>query len=69
ALRKAVDAGVPFFEAVRAVTSAPAAAVGLAGRAGVIEVGRTADLVVLTPDLELQAVLAGGSWVDGVAGR
>ncbi len=45
--------------AVRLVTAAPAAAVGLEDR-GAIEVGRRADLVALTPDLTAEA-----TWIEG----
>jgi N-acetylglucosamine-6-phosphate deacetylase len=68
ALARAVGAGVPLLDALTAVTTAPAFAVGLSARAGVLAVGRRADLVVLAGDLSVQRVLAGGQWVEA-AGR
>ena len=65
ALRNAVAAGVPFLDAVAAVTSNPARAIGIANRAGTLAVGRRADLVVLNADLEVTAVLCSGEWAAG----
>jgi N-acetylglucosamine-6-phosphate deacetylase len=61
ALRNAVAAGVPLVDAVASLTSTPARALGLA--AGTLEVGGRADLVVLTDDLHVDAVMLGGSWI------
>ncbi|WP_106237508.1 N-acetylglucosamine-6-phosphate deacetylase [Allonocardiopsis opalescens] len=64
ALRRAVDElGLALPEAVRSVAPTPAAAVGLADRAGSLEAGRPADLVVLDDDLALRAVMRRGSWI------
>jgi N-acetylglucosamine-6-phosphate deacetylase len=64
ALRNAVAAGLPFLDALAAITTVPASAVGLADRAGVIGVRRRADLVVLDHSLEVVAVLADGAWLN-----
>jgi N-acetylglucosamine-6-phosphate deacetylase len=61
ALRNAVAAGVPLVDAVAALTAAPARALGLA--AGTLDAGAPADLVVLSPSLEVDAVMARGSWI------
>lgn len=64
ALRTAVrENHLPMTDAVRALSTTPARALGLADRAGSIEVGKRADLVVLDADLRVTGVLWGGSWV------
>jgi N-acetylglucosamine-6-phosphate deacetylase len=63
ALRNAVRFGVPWLSALEAVTVAPARAVGLDDKAGVLAPGRRADLVVLDADLEVEGVLAAGQWI------
>jgi N-acetylglucosamine-6-phosphate deacetylase len=64
ALAHAVGAGIPLLDALAAVTTAPAAAVGLAGQAGTLAVGRRPDLVVLDDDLRVRGVLSAGRWLD-----
>jgi N-acetylglucosamine-6-phosphate deacetylase len=64
AVRGAVAAGVPLEAALFAASTAPARYLGLDGR-GVLEAGAHADLVVLTPELAVQAVARGGRWVVG----
>ncbi len=61
ALRNAVAAGVPLVDAVAALTSVPARALGLS--AGSLEVGSPADLVLLDDDLVVAAVMARGTWI------
>ncbi|MGZ4456976.1 MAG: N-acetylglucosamine-6-phosphate deacetylase [Nocardioides sp.] len=67
-LRRLLDAGVDLLAAVTAATLTPARALGVA--AGSIEPGRPADLVVLGPGHQVEAVMARGSWVrrSGVEG-
>jgi len=60
-LRNAVSAGVPLPDAVAALTVVPARALGLP--AGTLEPGRRADLVVLSEGLQVDGVMAGGSWI------
>jgi len=60
ALRNIVGLGVPFAEAVRMITVLPARRLGLAGKKGVIAPGADADLVALTSDLRVAAVMARG---------
>ncbi|GAB3997665.1 N-acetylglucosamine-6-phosphate deacetylase [Nocardioides marmoraquaticus] len=55
-------AGLPLADAVRAATTTPAEAVGLA--AGRLEPGAAADLVVLDRDLAVARVMAGGRFVE-----
>jgi len=62
ALRIAVEqAGLSLPEAVAALTSIPAAALGLADRFGRLAPGYAADAVVLGPDLRVRQVWAAGS--------
>jgi N-acetylglucosamine-6-phosphate deacetylase len=66
AVRRAVfEIGIPITDAVAAASTTPARLLGLGGRIGALEVGKTADLVVLDDDLQPVAVMAGGEWVDG----
>lgn len=61
ALRNAVSlAGRTLPEAVAALTSVPAGALGLGDRLGRIAPGSAADLVALSPALEVQRVWGGG---------
>ncbi len=62
-LRLAVlEAGVPLPDALAAVTSTPAAMLGLDG-VGSLEPGSYADLVELSDDLEVNRVMRRGGWV------
>jgi N-acetylglucosamine-6-phosphate deacetylase len=60
AIRNVVAYGVPLLEAVRMATVMPARRVGLAGKKGVIAPGADADIVALTPDLRVAAVMTRG---------
>jgi N-acetylglucosamine-6-phosphate deacetylase len=61
ALRNAVElVGLSLPEAVAALTSVPAAALGLGDRLGRIAPGHAADLVALSPSLVVQRVWGGG---------
>jgi len=61
ALQFIVALGVPFPEAVRMATILPARRLGLAGKKGIIAVGAVADLVVLTPDMQVAGVMTRGA--------
>jgi N-acetylglucosamine-6-phosphate deacetylase len=61
ALRNIVALGVPMVEAVRMATVLPARRLGLAGKKGILAVGADADLVVLTPDLQVAGVMTRGA--------
>ncbi|HEU0181083.1 MAG TPA: N-acetylglucosamine-6-phosphate deacetylase [Agromyces mariniharenae] len=62
ALRRAViDSGIPLDEAVGALTVAPAAAIGRAHDLGRLDPGYAADAVLLTPDLDVEAVWGAGA--------
>ena len=62
ALRRAViDSGIPLHEAVGALTVAPAAAIGRSGDLGRLDTGFAADAVLLTDDLEIEAVWGAGA--------
>lgn len=61
AVRNAVRlAGVPLEDALRAASLTPARFLGLDGERGIIRAGAYADLVALTPELEVIA-----TWVEG----
>lgn len=63
AVRRTVrDARRPLVDAVRAATSTPARALGLADR-GALEVGMRADIVMLDEDLNVDRVMRAGEWV------
>ncbi|HEY3629252.1 MAG TPA: N-acetylglucosamine-6-phosphate deacetylase [Jatrophihabitantaceae bacterium] len=66
ALRHTVASGVPLVDAVAALTSVPAQALGL--DAGTLSVGAAADLVVLSPSLEVDGVMARGEWISDPSG-
>ena len=61
ALRYIVALGVPIVDAVRMATILPARRISLAGKKGIIAVGADADLVVLTPDLQVVGVMSRGA--------
>jgi N-acetylglucosamine-6-phosphate deacetylase len=63
ALRRTVEAGVRLGDAVAALTSAPARAIGRGHDLGSLATGFTADAVLLTAALEVRAV-----WFAGIAG-
>ncbi|HLU72342.1 MAG TPA: N-acetylglucosamine-6-phosphate deacetylase [Nonomuraea sp.] len=64
AFRRAVrELGLPLPEASRMTSRTPARVLGLADRIGSIAVGKQADLVVLTDDLEVAGVMKRGAWI------
>ncbi|MCC3277616.1 amidohydrolase family protein [Arthrobacter sp. zg-Y40] len=63
-LQRTVAAGVPLHDAVRAAAEVPADVLRLADEVGALRRGLRADALVLTPDLQLHAVLRLGSWLD-----
>jgi N-acetylglucosamine-6-phosphate deacetylase len=64
ALQFIVALGVPLLEAVRMATILPARRIGLAGKKGIIAIGADADLVVLTPDLQVAGVMTRGAGLN-----
>jgi N-acetylglucosamine-6-phosphate deacetylase len=58
------EVGTPVHEAVRMATETPARSMGWKSR-GALEIGRDADLVVLTPDLEVVGTFCGGAALRG----
>jgi N-acetylglucosamine-6-phosphate deacetylase len=60
ALRNLVALGVPFADAVRMATVLPARRLGVAGKKGILAIGADADLVALTPDMRVAAVMTRG---------
>lgn len=64
-LRKAVSFGVPLADAVRAAAYNPACAVGIDSRAGSLENGKEASLVLLDKaDLSVKCVIFKGKRVN-----
>ncbi|MEU6738763.1 N-acetylglucosamine-6-phosphate deacetylase [Streptosporangium sandarakinum] len=64
AFRRAVrEAGLSMTEAAEVTALTPARVLGLDDRLGSVSVGRQADLVVLTDDLEVAGVMRHGSWI------
>lgn len=61
ALRRAVEAGVALGEAVRALTTTPAGAIGFGGELGMLQPGRIADAVLLDGDFAVRAVWIGAA--------
>ncbi|MGC5169126.1 N-acetylglucosamine-6-phosphate deacetylase [Micromonospora sp. DT81.3] len=61
ALRLVVAAGVPLEEAVAALTSTPAGAIGMSDRLGSLAEGFSADAVLLTAGLEVCGVWTAGA--------
>ena len=64
AIRHMVSLGVSPIEAIRMATLVPATRLGIAGRKGVIAPGADADLVFLTPDLQVKGVMTRGVGFD-----
>jgi N-acetylglucosamine-6-phosphate deacetylase len=62
-LRQAVAFGVPLASAVRAATGNPAVVARVFDRTGSLEVGKQADLLLVTPNLEIKDVILGGRLV------
>ncbi|MGH9776601.1 MAG: N-acetylglucosamine-6-phosphate deacetylase [Candidatus Acidiferrales bacterium] len=60
AVRHMVALGVPLLEAVQMATLHPARRLGIAGKKGILAAGSDADVVLLTPDLQISGVLARG---------
>lgn len=64
AFRRAVTVdGLPVPDVVRALSANPARLLGVEHRAGSLEAGKDADLVVLDADFALVAVMRRGEWV------
>jgi N-acetylglucosamine-6-phosphate deacetylase len=64
ALRRAVGAGIPLPDACAMAATTPARALNLADEVGALEAGLRADLVVLSPDLQVKRVMRAGSWIS-----
>jgi N-acetylglucosamine-6-phosphate deacetylase len=66
-VRQMVDqVGVPLWEVVRMATETPARAMGWKNK-GILEVGTDADLVVISPELEVVSTYCDGRLTEGRA--
>ncbi|HEV7961077.1 MAG TPA: N-acetylglucosamine-6-phosphate deacetylase, partial [Actinoplanes sp.] len=63
ALRNAVAAGIALPDAVAMAATTPARALGVEDEVGALEAGLRADLVVLSPELEVKRVMRAGAWI------
>src|SRR5690606_20034808 len=63
ALQRAVQAGVPLAEAVRALTQTPAAAIGLDAQLGQLTPGRIGDALLLDAQLRVMHVQTGAALI------
>jgi N-acetylglucosamine-6-phosphate deacetylase len=63
AFRQAVRAGIGLPEAAAMAATTPARVLGLDDEVGALEAGLRADLVVLSPELEVQRVMRAGVWL------
>jgi len=64
ALRRAVDRlEVPITAAAAAASTTPARVLGIDSSVGSLAAGQEADLVVLSDDLDVEAVMAAGRWI------
>jgi N-acetylglucosamine-6-phosphate deacetylase len=59
------EAGLTLQSAVRMATATPASVIGIDGRKGSLEPGHDADLLLLDPDLGVQAVYRAGKPISG----
>jgi N-acetylglucosamine-6-phosphate deacetylase len=64
AFRRAVAAGITLPDAAAMAATTPARALGLDDQVGALEAGLRADLVVLSPELEVKRVMRGGTWIN-----
>ena len=60
-VRVAVAAGIPFVDAVRMATETTAKVMGCFDRAGSLEEGKDADIVLMDKDLQITGVWSGGA--------
>lgn len=61
-VKKAVSFGIPFYDAVKCASQTPAELIGV--KKGRIEVGYDADLLVLDNEMNIKAVIIGGSFFE-----
>jgi N-acetylglucosamine-6-phosphate deacetylase len=63
ALRRAVGAGIPLPDACLMASTTPARALGVEHLVGALEAGLRANLVVLSPGLQVKRVMRAGRWL------
>jgi N-acetylglucosamine-6-phosphate deacetylase len=63
-VRRCVHAGIDLAAAVAAASSTPARALALDDQVGSLQPGRSADLLLVSDDLELVRVMRAGEWVS-----
>jgi N-acetylglucosamine-6-phosphate deacetylase len=68
-LQRTIAAGVAPREAVRAASATPARILGLSGDVGDLRPGLRADLMTVTSEFQLQAVMRSGTWLEPLLPR
>lgn len=64
AIHNIIRFGVPEEDAILSATYRPARSVGLEDQVGSLKAGRSADLLILSKDLELEKVMTAGSFIS-----
>lgn len=62
--KKLIEIGIPFESAVKACTSNPARCIGLYDHIGSIDIGKSADIVILNKDLSIKKVIINGVCIN-----
>lgn len=62
-LRRAVEYGIPLEKALKAVTINPAKSIGIDAQVGSLTIGKRADILILTKDLEIKQIVFGGEMI------
>lgn len=63
-MTKAVNMGIPLESAIRCATMNPAKAIGIYEKTGSMTPGKSADFLLLNPDLSLHSVFVRGAHID-----
>ncbi|MBE5909926.1 N-acetylglucosamine-6-phosphate deacetylase [Pseudobutyrivibrio sp.] len=57
-MKKAVEFGLPLYDAVKSATTTPAKSIGMYPKIGALEVGSKADILIVSKDLELDELIS-----------
>ena len=63
-MRRAVEMGVPFGQAVRSASTNPARAIGIEHDYGSLEPGKLANIILLDEDLNINTIILRGQIID-----